>query len=192
MCFRPSWAIVQYGKWKAEAFLKKKKIRCISEIVSYIFRVIICRPHRSRLTSPSSCSGPVAQDLNSASCCSFIATWDMGAGPEFCWLPPKSQNVLEQIPAAEVNTGQSGFIYLCLRLHESKKNKPSSPALFLKHHSLFVHCCHSSCHLNDRRLREGEETALSWACFLLFFFFATATVNLLCLIAFRTVFGFDI
>lgn len=47
----------------------------------------------------------------------------MGAGPELCWLPPKSQNVLEQIPAAEVNTGQSGFIYLRLRLHESKKEQ---------------------------------------------------------------------
>lgn len=110
----------------------------------------------------------------------------MGAGPEFCWLPPKSQNVLEQIPAAEVNTGQSGFIYL--RLHESKKNKPSVPALFLKRHSLFVHRRHSSSHLNDRRLQEGEETALSWA----FFFVTTATVNLLCLIAFRTLFSFDI
>lgn len=116
----------------------------------------------------------------------------MGAGPEFCWLPPKSQNVLEQIPAAEVNTGQSGFIYLRLQLHESKKNKPSYPALFLKRHSLFVHRCHSSCHLNDHRPREGEETALSWAFFFFSFFVATATVNLLCLIAFRKVFGFDI
>lgn len=123
--------------------------------------MIVSRPLGSRLASPSVCSGPVAQDSNLASCCSFIATWDMGAGPEFCWLPPKSQNVLEQIPAAEVNTSQSGFIYL--RLHESKTNKPSFPALFLKHHSLFVHSCHSSCHLNDHRLREGEETALSWA-----------------------------
>lgn len=35
----------------------------------------------------------------------------MRAGLEF-WLLPKSQNVLEQIPAAEVNTGQSGFIYV--------------------------------------------------------------------------------
>lgn len=59
--------------------------------------------------------------------------------------------------------GQSGFIYL--RLHESKKNKPSVPALFLKRHSLFVHRRHSSSNLNVRRLQEGEETALSWAFF---------------------------
>lgn len=160
MCFK-----TVLGNCAIREVKSRKKMQCIFTIVFYISSVIVSRLLRSRLASPSACSGPVAQDLNLASCCSFIATWDMGAGPEFCWLPPKSQNVLEQIPAAEVNTGQSGFIYL--RLHESKKNKASFPALFLKHHSLFVHRCHSSCHLNDRRLREGEETALSWAFFFL-------------------------
>lgn len=49
----------------------------------------------------------------------LVATWDMRAGLEF-WLLTKSQNVLEQLPAAKVNTGQSGFIYcVCLSLHVS-------------------------------------------------------------------------
>lgn len=62
----------------------------------------------------------------------LVATWDMRVGPQICFgfgsgSPPKSQNVLEQIPAANVETGQSGFVYLCVRLHVSEQEQGMFP-----------------------------------------------------------------
>lgn len=95
----------------------------------------------------------------------------MRAGPEL-WLTPKSQNVLEQIPAEKVNTGQNGFIHLYLRLHASKGARYLPTTILNIATSLFMTHFFSSCRLNDHKIQRRGKTVVSRD-------FATAT-NLLC------------
>ena len=74
------------------------------------------------------------------------------------WLHPKSQNVLERNPAIRVNTGQSGFIYPCLRLHLSKGTSNLPTNVFNISTYLFIQFTFLSCLLKDHKLLKDTQS----------------------------------
>lgn len=80
------------------------------------------------------------------------------------WLHPKSQSVLERNPAIRVSTGQSGFIYPCLRLHLSKGTCNLPTNVFNISTYLFIQFTFLSCLLKDHKLLKDTQSGWIW-CF---------------------------